>query len=652
MIMGDKYPNSDPSVLNAIILEHMDITFLLVNKTLVPVASLSPSELSRAKASEIAATVFLSLLLTVSLAANLCVVGTVSLSSRLRESAVYNLLAHLSGTCLLDTVVNMSISIVYIQLVHWTLPPALCSLNSFLMLFVSAVMFNAVVCLNVERYFFIRNPVKHVDHMKPVILWSRVGCIICWFILAALYAPVAVDNIVQAVAFPHRYSCGPNGNYARFYMIALMISSHILSMTIILLCLFLTARNYYSKRRMEQRLRKVGAQRDSPAMRAAALINEESRNIKLVLALTAAYVLLVLPQILTVHEFQVTHSPVPTNTTPYQDFLSSLMANGLSAEEIKAVQRNQIQLKKVYEAARRDVADLVPLVKEVDESDVQTGLVWCRYLYSAVVPILILCLQDDIKLKTGAFLRHALNRMRTMCERSHFKRETNNELKPIAYNSSTSPFSFSDSVRHQTPVLFITDYGLYLRKLDLEATMKSRKPVFQYVYSDIVKLRESDSDEMKPIEDEKFENIEERKEEEEFIPLTESIKLEREETMYEVTKQPNSNKKVVRFSPVVQEIPAPTLPYLSNTFLIDQLRGYLASQGIVLLSEPTQKPTPSICSVVEILKQTAPRSTTQVFLRERVQRSRKKMSQHRRNAWKAPLRISETVNKIKQPWKI
>lgn len=627
---------SDPSVLNAFVLANLDVTFLMVNKTLVPVAAISQADQSsRAKAGEIATILFLSAVFIASLIGNLSLVATVSFSPRLKESAIYNMLTHLSGTCLFDSVANLTISIAYVHLVHWTMPRELCSANSFLMLFVSSVMLNTIAVLVVERFLLIRDPIRHVERMKSFIFYYKIGSLICWILTAALYCPIAVDSFVQAVAFRHRYSCGPNGNYQTLYMIILMASIYVELLIVILICMAIAA-VHINRKRMERRLRKAGADDlDGPALQAAAIINEDSSNFILVLMLTAGYVFLVLPHVLSAHRFQVTHSPVPRNTTPYQDFLQRLLARGLTAEEARSVQRYQSQLKEVYDSMNQELIDKIPLVKEVEEGTVQAGMVWCRYLFDAAVPVLVYCLQADVRAKTLAFLRREANRFMTFLE----KRENKISINQFSFSQIGS--SFSQSVQFYTPLLFVTDQGIYLRLLD-KTDQQTGPPVFRYILSDLHPSKKGELDSFQPVHNEYVK---------ESPGLFESLHSENQ--AIRPTKHPPT--KVVRFNSVVQEIRTSTMPYLSNTFLIDQLKGYFANKGVVLVSTDGAAGKKPIDDGKAGLASN-PRSSTKTFLRGRAQRGRKKMTNNKRGAPKAPLSsrntITKTVNKIKQPWKM
>lgn len=678
-------PPGDPFVLNAFISAKLDVEFPLVNGTTK--VSISFVDSGRPRDPDVAAIVFLCLLLAASLLTNLCVVATISISSRLRESAVYNLLAQLSGTCLLDAALNLAVSISYASLVHWTLPGALCSCNSFFMLFVSAATCNAVVCLVIERFYLARNPVRHIDRMRTVISYSRISWLLSWIMLAALYAPTAIDQIVEAVAFPDRYSCGPNGNYQRLYMVILLVVSHILPLAVIMGCLLLMAKMYCAQRQTEKRRHKAGADRDSPSMNAVALMSEESRNTSLVLVLTAAYVLLLLPHVLSVHQFQVSHVPVRRNTTPFQDFLDKLSV-GKTAEQVQALKLSIKELRHWYNETHEGVVDSVPLVKEVEEGTFQTGLVWCRYLFDALVPILILGLQGDVRAKSLSFYRHFVaDRVTSIME--DFRQWKTRSRRGLAIESSRSSTgssgSYSRSIPEGTPVLFTTDQGLVLRVLKIKGTAFA-SPIFRYVSCDI------------PPEDRPVDLVKNKKNisllgdrypveltspiiAERRLKMTTAFSLDVADNAAErpfplkpskvsqnkpsdggkskrkslprppsLAKRPRSRgikKRSVRFKSAVKEIAVPNKNALDNNFLVEQLKNYFASRGVVLVCEPAGNASSTP-------KSPGPWSPARAVIRDKILVRGSNYRKGQEVTAKSNVRKISTrmANKIRPPWKI
>ena len=671
-------PTADPSVLNAFINARMEVDFVLMNGSTRVLYKLDDS--NRPRSPDVAAIVFLCLLLAASLVTNLSVLATISISAHLRQSAVYNLLAHLSGTCLLDVVTNLSVSICYASLVHWTMPGALCSANSFLMLFVSAATCNAVVCLVIERFCLVRNPVRHIDRMKTVIYCCRIGIMCSWIMLGALYAPTAIRYIVDAVAFPSRYSCGPNGNYHRVYMVILLVLSHIVPLAVILACLVTMAWIYLAQKRAEAQLRKAGIDRDSPLMNAVALISEESRNTLLVLVLTAAYVVLLLPHVLSVHQFQVSHSRVPTNTTAFDDFIAKLL-EGRTPEQAQAVSLYRNEIKEMYNQTHRGVVDIVPLVKEVEEGTFQTAFIWSRYIFDTLVPILIFCLQADVRAKASSFFRHFIVD-RIVLAVDNCKQPP--RRPKVADGSTSSLPHHQQPITDLTPVLFITDYGLVLRTLKKMATPLTASE-FDYVQCDIVPPAQDVPQTMKPQSLERhFETMDmisltDDDDEEQFngpvappaapafIPAEKAIPvkgsppaLDRKTSKIPrllsfgaarpVTpklQQMANKKRCVRFNSVVKEIPVPNRHLLDNTYLVDQLKSYFASQGTVLLCEKLASPP--------LHRSNVPWSAGRLFVRERavLRDARKRMANIKRpGVYKISRKLAPTNRIARQPWRI
>ena len=552
---------TDPESVSFFVQSKIQLAFILINNSLVPVPHFNQDPSDVPKISTLALSL-LSIITLISMISNLSLVATVLRSHSLKEIPLCNILSYLSTNCFFDSSINAIYSILYMAYGTWTFSSQICSLNSFFMLFISSSITNAVMTLILERCYVVCFPISHTKNKKKLLLFLRVYFLVSWIALAAFIAPAAIDTIIQSLAFRQRYSCGPNMKFTANYSLFLLILSPNSQCLLITICIPIICWNlcrYWQQDKINQR--RGRDKTSTPPSAEAAYVWEERRDILIALLLVCIYAILLFPHMNAVNAFQlkVDHS----NSADYESLINSLNSS-FSKEQRAAIQNYDKQLRLIYDSYIKNITSFT--VTEIDESPVQNVFIWCRYIFDALIPILILLLQVNIKNKSYEYACCSSDKYQDRFG-SGIAKERVKRSKPYSSPIITRKRS------QNTPTLVPTSNGLYMRLVDqtnlpMGGIKTGEEATFEYVFffCDLISKE-------KPVAKSELEKLA-------VQPIPQSI--------------PAAVKKKVTFNPILSLIEPAQWVLMDGTFVIDETKEMNNKESVPVPSAKGLVPQDSI----------------------------------------------------------
>ena len=298
-----------------------------------------------------------------------------------------------------------------------------------------------------------------------------------WLICILTTSPLLV-GLLESWPFPARYSCHVADEWAYIYGGATSIFPYVITWIGFLICsLLIYCATRVEKKREEIEKRGQLTVANKLATNTAIFIASnqmwhEMKNIILVSVLLIVYMLLLVPYIAFTKSNGIYQYWSPYNLNLYRNLSTTSYGDiSLDDTDILEVSARSLGLDGTNNLTIHDPGLWeVPEIKE-GNSDVETVFVWMRFIHFALVPIVVLILNKDIRQKAGELF---------CCGRS---RSTSIAPRPISALLHRQNLEFNK--KHQqkrfklcdyhVPVLFATQEGLYLRILDNELATPSKQ---------------------------------------------------------------------------------------------------------------------------------------------------------------------------------
>ena len=202
----------------------------------------------------------------------------------------------------------------------------------------------------------------------------------------------------------------------------------------------------------------------------------EMKNIILVTALLAVYLLLLVPYIVFTKANNIYQHWAPYNLELYRNLSSSYYEDDSYNSTTSTTLPPLIRARSFGFDTKSNLTLHDPGLWEVPEikdgiTDAETVFVWMRFIHFALMPIVILILNKDIRQKAGDLL--------ICCGRSRSSSITPRPISALLHRQNMEfnkkhhqkKFKLCD---YHVPVLFATQEGLYLRILDNELATPSQ----------------------------------------------------------------------------------------------------------------------------------------------------------------------------------
>ncbi|TRY77226.1 hypothetical protein TCAL_10565 [Tigriopus californicus] len=459
--------------------KHISITFIWVNGSLVPVTTSVEQE--DASGPNISGTIiqvfFLIVIFIVGVIGNMFMTGTIWSSITLHRLPFNILLLNLGLICLLECLLNVMLSAVYLIFEPWNFGSVVCMLNSFFMEVLPVMYTFMLVNLCFDRALALRNPLQY---KKSVLKARMIKCYLLFiWLLAILSASPVLINVLENWPFPVRYSCQPMHELTVFYGILTGIVCYLVAWLAMIVAMTLIQRYITSEKRKERKAMR-GQQGKFSTHTAFFFANahlwNELKNVMLISVLLIMYLVLMGPyvvrtkvdQITEVYDYDyyrnltlphyvkspnlnatttTTSNPTPTNA-PNSPTPTSTGAVGDS---------NNDGLTQVTPSKWKR-----PEVKADFLTIMDTIFVWLRYIHAALVPWVIFGLHKDLRKKAKDLVCcFRPNSVENASPRpiSAYLRRQRKELQK-------QKKKFKNITNYSVPVLFATSEGLHLRVVD------------------------------------------------------------------------------------------------------------------------------------------------------------------------------------------
>ncbi|XP_069681114.1 uncharacterized protein [Periplaneta americana] len=433
--------------------------------------------------------VFLVLNFSLGLCLNLVLVFTVITSPVLRRLSFNRILLHLCIACSLECFLNVTAAVAFLAVTHLDIESKFaselllgCRINAALAQWTMAIQSAALAALAVDRIVTLRQQVDPKSVTTARLM--RLLPALLWVYGTALVTPiVATTHIVAVRPFPDRYSCGvvqtSEDSTELVYPSLLLILGYIIPWIVILVIFAMILYHVISTRRRQIQQEEAILQRSQGRTSLVALSNsaqllhstsyqtswsnwlggsgpsswEEVKFYFLSSILLLFYIILLVPHILCVNIPTLSTMPTPAAGT-----LEVSSANNTSK------------------------SSQPPELKPVLTGTYDCIFVWCRFIFTVAVPIIIFSIHKEVRTKCGhmfccCFCRsNAVDHLdtarsisacvekRTLASEQGVSNQVNKTNSRKRYLNKKD--KYTRTAHYRTPVLFATSEGLHLRLVD------------------------------------------------------------------------------------------------------------------------------------------------------------------------------------------
>ena len=399
---------------------------------------------------------------------------------------------------IIDCLLNLTISIAYVSTAPWKFGEIVCDVNSFATLLVTIEMALSVLLFMCDRYMVAK---KFAPYLSLSRLKLNLLILLSWVLSIAASCPIIF--MLNNLPYRSRYACNVADRIDQEYLISPLAVAIILPAIVMIVLLVLTLLIFHRERRKQKHTRSGNSfSYIDQILMIPYYRNEFYPTLCLVLILIG-YFLLWLP-----HSALITIDPILTDDWVNRT-ISDLQKAKVCKEEFDKLSKHKFDL--VMRSQPRDqnetfVSTISPgifestntsfeepmdnsIVNSMNKSLVEDNLtnslanitvnimpeisdyvsyeifiVWLRYIYDLMIPIIILACISDIRYKCKNLI---------ICDpeigaSSSPKRTARSGFKNTPKSSSSKSARNSKNVKvsYKTPVLFPTTEGLHIRTLD------------------------------------------------------------------------------------------------------------------------------------------------------------------------------------------
>lgn len=409
------------------------------------------------------------------------IVIAISTSFTLRKALVNRFFIALCAIVMVDSLLNMLMSVCYVAVKQWKFGYTACLFNSYIMNTLSIQMALGILILVVDRTLVALKAGTYMSLSKSKTKIT-LTILLSWVLSLGFSAIPHCLGIDSTLPYRKRYSCSV-ANYLDEYLLLPQSVILIVVITLILVvCVIVTLYKFHREQKRHRKVRGNQTLTYFDQILMTPYYRNEAYSTACVSILTLGYLLLWYP-------FTCVITLTPLNTSHWNNETTRAIMpeeKPLIQFEAKITQCQQIKTRingPNYDAEalnKTSTNSSTYLIPEMTNTpDYELVFVWFRYIYDLFVPLIILFILKDVRAKCKALI--------FACRPNTVDSASPRRMSPPSQNSFHSLMSKEKQPKHdnivnfKTPILFATSEGLHIRTIEeTYQEMQESRPLISF----------------------------------------------------------------------------------------------------------------------------------------------------------------------------